>query len=1278
MKLTKLLVLNVLMLLGISAQAADLIERKAPSPVIDAEALAAIEKVAAKFEVDKYYVLYNKGAQQYFSQGNNWGTRASVSDLPILVKFTLPEGKTLEDQTLYLENYCLYNKAWKKAFFDSQTSMFVDLNNQKNIYWQVVDQGNNVYRLQASPSNPDFTPTSNPGFVGRDPEVAEDHTHNTETERNINLENTYPLSPFMESGWIDWEFYEVKAWSTYAPSQELKAAIENAEAQQLDVTAAVAVYNNENATAEQLKEAAATLNATLANNIANGTAEVPTDASSKINNPNFDNASNDGWEGTKPNMKGDGNHAAANVAEVYNNTFNTYQDVADLPNGVYALTAGTMFRGSIDDYLKGTNQDAYPYLYGVTAADSVATLFKNAWSIENTKSFKEGDKTYFGTPFAEGQAANEGITYYSPNNPSTFRIYYEAGYYKTATVVEVTDGKLRIGVKKDKKASYNGSENGSDWAIFDTFGLTFFGNTAASYKAAYTKYLKDMYEVPVASTDIVSQSVVDALPTAIAAAAANIASFDDVKAAMAAGASEVAAASVAIPTNKLLWKQWENLLLEAQAMIIDDTYLGFDEIDPLLDYADAETDGAEYKAIQEARSLDNTALTAEIEKLKAMIDAVKDAYKNAIEPNTDVTEKFLENPKFDDKENGSKYGWTGWGKSTNTNMPTTGGLSDVNSAEYNMTAEAWKSGNFDLYQEVENAPAGVYEIEVQGFYRYGRGDNAWSNYNAQSEEYVKPGGAPAFVYMNDVATPFKNIYDEASLSQEAYVLCAELDEHNEPKVSETGRYTFKADSYSLQVIGDENMDVSELKFYPNGMTSAAVAFSAGLYKQSAKSLLAKKGDKLRIGVKGDTRQLDDSWVIFDNFKLTYKGFEVESVKPVLEKAIADAKTNLDKGFGTDLRAELIEKLEAAEALLNSEDGKAIFNAAADLVAVDVAASVALFTELSDAVTSMQNLAAAQTGITDETTIDAAYALAEEIDGLKEANNMTDAQAKEYLEKIEEMNAKLKIPAGMADASDANPVPVTSLITNPKYTDNKDTGWTGGAAVNYHEAEMFNKNFDYYQDLENLMPGTYKVTVQGFYRAGDKVGAIDYNNWLKDPEAYNYALLYAKSGDNTFSAPLKRLCTEAVEMVAGEAIPGGWVATKTDTITWQPDTVVQHFIVPDNMEQAEQAFLKTDSAYNYTGNEVIFTVGEDGKARIGVKKEQKLDWDWTLWTNWTLTYYGANSALEPSLGVIATTGTRVVKTEFFSVSGARLNSARGLVIAKQTMNDGSVRVVKMVK
>jgi hypothetical protein len=46
----------------------------------------------------------------------------------------------------------------------------------------------------------------------------------------------------------------------------------------------------------------------------------------------------------------------------------------------------------------------------------------------------------------------------------------------------------------------------------------------------------------------------------------------------------------------------------------------------------------------------------------------------------------------------------------------------------------------------------------------------------------------------------------------------------------------------------------------------------------------------------------------------------------------------------------------------------------------------------------------------------------------------------------------------------------------------------------------------------------------------------------------------------------------IQLAAGEEISDGWAAAKTDTLSWEPDTVVQHYIVPNNMEQAEQAFL----------------------------------------------------------------------------------------------------------
>ena len=87
------------------------------------------------------------------------------------------------------------------------------------------------------------------------------------------------------------------------------------------------------------------------------------------------------------------------------------------------------------------------------------------------------------------------------------------------------------------------------------------------------------------------------------------------------------------------------------------------------------------------------------------------------------------------------------------NMPTTGGTAT------NTCAEAFSAPEFDLYQVVENAPVGVYEIEVQGFCRNGRGDTAWSNYENQTF-YSQPGKFPVWVYLNANTTPFVNVFSE--------------------------------------------------------------------------------------------------------------------------------------------------------------------------------------------------------------------------------------------------------------------------------------------------------------------------------------------------------------------------------------------------------------------------------------------------------------------------------------------------------------------------------------
>lgn len=81
---------------------------------------------------------------------------------------------------------------------------------------------------------------------------------------------------------------------------------------------------------------------------------------------------------------------------------------------------------------------------------------------------------------------------------------------------------------------------------------------------------------------------------------------------------------------------------------------------------------------------------------------IKDAIDNAITAGTDVTEKYLVNADFE-----AKNGWT--------SQHASGGNVNYGGNSKNHCFEAYNNSNFDVYQEVSDAPVGVYTISVAGF-----------------------------------------------------------------------------------------------------------------------------------------------------------------------------------------------------------------------------------------------------------------------------------------------------------------------------------------------------------------------------------------------------------------------------------------------------------------------------------------------------------------------------------------------------------------------------------
>lgn len=1127
MKFSKLLVLSALALMGLSANAADLVERTEPEQPAFGPGLLEVdnfEATPADFVVGDCYVIYNVGAQAYFSEGNAWGTQASISSddagtRPLMVRFTLPEGKTLDDATLIFNDYPNSKDSWKLVFFDNATQMFVDRGSQANYFWQVVaGNGSKTYRLQASPSNPDYNPTTNPGFVGLD--VTADETNTA-------------LSPFLEEGeghYIDWQFYPIPEWTSYFKEKDifdlaakLKKQIEIAEAGGYDVADAVAVYNNLSSTLEQIQAAIDTLKSRMAEGITKGTADNPSDATVLINNPNFDNASYAGWLGTAPNMAGSGAHGPANVPEHYNKNFDTYQELAELPDGVYCMNLSTFFRGTLADYLAGSNQQYYPYLYATVGEETFKTLFNNAWSAMNTEAL--GGDTEWGVTASESTGELNGTTYYIPNDPSAFRVYAEKGFYDTTLFFEVQGGKVRIGVKKDEL------QTGTDWAVFDTFRLRYFGNTADSYQkwvelslpvfeivdgTVYTDQYKEAYDAAVAGAKATNK-------------AEALAAIENVKAVLAE-----------LQKNIGLWQKLQAKMDQAVSMAIDSKYDGLLSTELLGDYI------MELEEIIGDQALTNEELEAEIAKVDEMMEAVKKEFSEQVEPGTDMTD-LLTNPDFEfGLSDGQAEGWTVDVSDRSGGNITPGPLGSGNDqkmidaiGKVNHCFESWHVHGFDVWQEIKSAPAGVYQISVQGYVR-----GEFSGYTQGDE--IDPAIIPIKLYMNSSQSNFPSVYSE-EIAAEHYL--------------EDG---------TLPVIEDHSWN-GTVPNTPNSMGAASLCFAWGMYQVNTFGLV-KPGEPMRVGVKGSMN--DNWWCIWDNFKITYQGFLPEYVQPALESALA--AIDLSKPMAKSLHETASALHAEAEEAIATGDGVKMFTVLTKVndVIDAISTSVALFAKLQSENEALMELAAYCENATAKAE---AQTLISEIENAITAGTLENEDAEAYIEKIKVMKSKLRQPAGMDAATDEKPVDATACIENPDFETGNADGWThvfadvtnhgyqGASYTNEEDGTSITNFIEAWKNGAALGNGTVEQTIfalpEGVYTleadviASNQNGEVNEGLFLfaaeKDGAKSSIATQTASGQPKHYALTFKKASAESDLTIGLEALnsTANWLAADNFMLTY---------------------------------------------------------------------------------------------------------------------------------
>ena len=1206
MKISRLLVLSALWLVGLGANAADLNERTAPEePSWDVD-IASLDMTPQDFVVGNVYALYNVGTQMYYYRGNAWDSQATGSTEKALpVRFVLPNGKTLEDKALYIRDYFDRDNParWRTAFIttgdgqvngvygEGTAALFTDNNDgTAALMWiEASTAGNKLYNISISELNTAAQPDGL--FLGIDPEGPGVGSGEPGTA----------IMPKVDVN-IDWQLIALpemteyfKAYDTYEKSLELKSMIEKAEEAGIDVSAAVNVYNNEASTVEQMQAAIEALQQAMAGGIGNGTAESPTDATSLINNPDFDNASSAGWNGSSPNMTGSGAHGPANVAEFYQgNNVNMYQDLSGMPAGVYRLTMYGFYRSGNPDpaYENYVNHENYrAKLYATADGDELTTDIANPFEAQNKTSL--GGATEWGVN--AGESTSNG--FYIPNDPSCARVYFNQGWYLNTLFFEVKNGGATIGVKED------GANLAGDWFPFDEFRLTYFGNTAASFQ----KWV-ELSAPTVSENAVVTASVLQAYKDFVASKAQSATD----KASAIAAVEEVKASPLFtdVQENIAAWLDYMAAIEEANKAILD---LQDDFVMDLSDYL------TESEGILDARALSTAEVKAETEKLRAMITKAYEDAKNDVKPGDDVTAAYLVNADFN---KGNEH-WT----------IGTGGCNFRENI-----AEAY-GATFDLYQDVESPKVGVYKLELNGFFRTGRDDST--------------GDAAYTSYLNGEQKCDAGVYLGTTLSVNKTKLHSVYDEW----VEESSELASVSGMYYITGAG---------MYSPNDMTSAAACFAADMYKNTAYGLVANDGETMRVGVGGVLGGSD--WICWDNFKLTYMGYDAATISPILAQAVQDL--DLTQPMGKDVKAEAEQAKNDAIAQMGGTDGEAMFDALKAIFAVKdkVAASIELFADLNKLIETQ--LYPAVTNCTTAAATEGA-ALWEDLTTNIPTWQYNDSDVPALKKQIKNVMQLMGMPDNAENASDAAPVDMSGAILTNEFVDfegaNSIAWWEGTEGYNFgndetqrsaEAIEFFNKTFDIYQDIEGLPNGTYEVEVSAFGRFGgiDE----DYAQWQAGGQ--NESFLYAVpgiEGETKASAPLKFIFEGAQDysLADGEA-------------TKEADGTTYYF--PNNM-------ISFASYKEFYVNKITVKV-TDGKLRVGITKPANSENGWVIMDSWKLTFYGANSSMEQTGdGIENVTDAPVVMTELFTIDGRKAgNAQKGFFIQKQTLNNGQVIVKKIQK
>lgn len=1153
-----------------------------------------------------YYYLYNKDAQAFFTEGNAWGTQASIGAPALRVYFSkyLVDG-TWDEKTYLINDSSLAKKAWKNLFIDNESQMYVDRAAQANYMFEIEDQGNNVYRIVGADANPEFSKTSYENcYVGFD--QYDGASINGPLSPELNISDVVAGHQYQ----VDWQFvtpevYDAMAvqYAAYFSAKALEVVIDSASKHNTDINLAgiKAVYNNTASVASELDSVKTVLNTAidLSLYIAQVAESYPTvDASATKAVLQQDSFTKDELTAAKTALQ----------LEVRKAEVKAVLDGAseDDPKDATSLFTNPDFsagnaNGWTNTFVSGTNATNVGYQSSsYTNGDVTISGFIEAWAASGTKFNKNvsyravGDgelsQTITGLPAGKYVLAGDFIAVNQDGNSSPvtgvqlFATGGDIDMYKAISTgnnlpehIELTfvsgGGDLKMGLR-----TVNATAN---WIGGDNFTLVYYGEVA-----------DDPYKVVLDET--------------IKAAETKYAYLDDVK----ANADVKADFTKAVEDAKAATEDYQtvNETLSAAVKALDnsvkeyETFAGYMAENQAKQESFAETSFADvsdllgdlYTEWEEAYD-EGTATSEYIASAEDQMSNIIVKYITEHAQEGDEVTALINNPDFDTRFSGwSSTGATpAWGGiSANTN----GTLADVTLESGN--AEVYKQA-FDMYQVIRNMPKGSYKLTVQAFERNeGNGTttgaaNAAADYNQYGDANLR-----AVLYADDVQTKVNHIYKYATTDQ----------------LFSDGTW------WDDTNVGTE----TEPAYIPNGMPGANYHFYNNDKQDYVVNLyfsVKEAGDSVRIGIKTTA---NTGWIIFDNFRLYYQGSGAESYKAqidelteALQNVFADASY-----YGSDAEDKVNTAIKAMADAYESGSGDACMKAVAEAneALAYARTSITDYQNLSDSNDALNEACETYQEMASEDVINEALVLTETIEEGLNDKSFTNEEAEKLYKSATGMVSTIKTSAKLneagvdpSEATEENPIDVSAVIENATFDVVGDfTGWSGssfgaGGATSTC-AERYAMDFDTYQDLGGLPAGYYILKADGYYRRGSAEN--DYKIEQANADSARFVKLYAISSVAEVSVPVVSISTGAI--------------TKDEVLTFASSTndcatVGEELYVP-NMMTTGNAWFEA----GYYGNEApVIQVSEDGVLRIGVKTDGRTGFtdDWAIFDNFQLFYLG---------------------------------------------------------